>query len=101
MSFFVDKFLGERRGGGRVKQLIGSEGARVFQGVDARLSSSRKNRQLRGKRWRRGGALRQCVSASGTIHESKRVRLIDRLFRAIDVFHSLPRQETKIIPVKP
>lgn len=60
MSFFVDKFLGGRGGGRRVKQLIGSEGARVFQGADARLSSSRKNRQLRG---RSGGEVGHCDNA--------------------------------------
>lgn len=100
MSFFVDKFLG---GGGREK-------GKTVNWIRRSACLSRSWREavivkekssIKRQEWRRGGALRQCVSASGTIHESKRVRLIDRLFRAIDVFHSLPRQETKIIPVKP
>lgn len=49
----------------RVRQLIGCGGARVFQRVDARLSSSRKNRQLREARGTKGVAPRQCVSSSG------------------------------------
>lgn len=76
MSFFVDKFLGRGRAVNWIwRSACLSESWREAVIVEEKSSIKRGEGV--------GFAPRQCVSASGTIRlESKRVRLIDRLFLA-------------------